>query len=69
MQENFLFLFMWLLYVQLLRGEKIRSCASRYDQFAWTANEWRNSKRSTYCKHRCATILAPKRNGRLVMHH
>jgi len=37
--------------------EKIRACASRYDQSAWNANQWRRSKRSTSCKHRCATVL------------
>jgi len=40
------------------REEQIRTCVSRYDQSAWTANSWRSSKRSTYCKHRCATLLA-----------
>jgi len=67
--RKFSFFVMFLLYVQLLRGEKIQACVSRYDQSAWTANEWRKSKRSTYCKHRCTTVLAPKRNGKLVMHH
>ena len=40
--------------------EKIRACVSRYDQSGWIANYWRISKRSTYCKHRCATVLALK---------
>jgi len=38
----------------------IRACVSRYDQFAWTADKCRSSKRSTYCKHRCATVLPQK---------
>jgi len=29
---------MWMLYVQLLSGEKIPACVSRYDQSAWNAN-------------------------------
>ena len=28
----------WLLYVELLRGEKIRACVSRYDHSSWNAN-------------------------------
>ena len=40
--------------------EQIRACVIHYDQSAWTANWWRSSKRSTYCKHRCETVLAQK---------
>jgi len=38
MQENFYFFVRWLLYAQLLRGEKIRVCVRRYDQSAWNPN-------------------------------
>jgi len=50
---------MLLLYVQLL-SKQIMAFVSHYDQSARTANWWRSSKRSTYCKHRCATVLAQK---------
>ena len=36
--KKFSFSVMWLLYVQLLRGEKIRACVGRYDPSAWNAN-------------------------------
>ena len=29
---------MWLWYVQLIRGEKIRACVNRYDNSSWNAN-------------------------------
>ena len=32
------FFIMWLLYVQLLREEKIRACVSRHNQSAWNTN-------------------------------
>jgi len=56
-QEHFHFL-LWLLYVQLQIAK--RACVSRYEQSAWSPNQWRSSKRSTYCKQRCATVLAQK---------
>ena len=41
-----------------LGTEQIRACVSCFDQSAWTANWWRSSKWCTYCKHRCAAVLA-----------
>jgi len=29
---------MWLLYVQSLKGEKVRACVNRYDNSSWYAN-------------------------------
>jgi len=49
-----------MLYVQLLRCLGVRTdtaCVSLYDQSAWTVNLWWSSKRCTYRKRRCATVL------------
>jgi len=59
---KFSFFVMLLCYVAVIctitkQKEEIMAFVSRYDQSAWTANWWRSSKRSTYCKHRCATVL------------
>jgi len=43
-----------------IKKEQIQACVSHYDKSAWTANEWRSSKRRTYGKHRCATVLPQK---------
>ena len=55
--------------------KQIRACVSRYGQSAWTASQWRRSKWCTYCKHRCAAVLAhtqdchiKKRNGKPMIH-
>ena len=49
----------------ITKRKKIRAYVSRYDQSVWNAI----SMTKFETKHRFATVLAQKQNGKLVMHH